>query len=213
MVGAFNKIDLGDGIVIRRLPVKQVAHLASLKTNLAGYSLYHRLSVWTTCFFEKRVELDKIIEEDNNRTALTSINAVYNWESSLNEEVSMLRCLLSESISVTTFSFVRDRFPRDAGGGTIVSLPWRARLHGFKKNIGKNEVVGFKRRRSKFLGLHGDLGWENVAISMRRYAIAWESPFRSDILVDIVAALEQLVVNSKSEVSYKLRTRVAYFLA
>ena len=47
---------------------------------------------------------------------------------------------------------------------------------------------------------------------MRRFAVAWENPFRADILADIVAALEKLIVNSKEEVSYKLRTRVAFLL-
>lgn len=80
------------------------------------------------------------------------------------------------------------------------------------KRIGEKEISIYKKRRSKFLALHGKPGWENAAISMRRYAIAWENPFRADILADIVAALEQLVVDSNTEVSYKLRTRVAYFL-
>jgi len=210
MAGGFKKIDLGDGVLIRRLTENQVANLASLNSNLAGYSVYHRTTRWTTCFFEKRMELEKIIEKDN--TPIVESGNRYNWESSLNEEVSLLRCLLNESISVTTFSFIRDGFPRDGGGGVFVSLPWRARFPDGFKNIGIKEVRCFKKMRSKFLDLHGDPGWENVAISMRRYAVAWENPFMSDILADIVAALEQLVVDSKSEVSYKLRTRVAYFL-
>jgi len=48
---------------------------------------------------------------------------------------------------------------------------------------------------------------------MRRFAVAWENPFRADILADIVAALEHLVVRGNLEVSYTLRTRTAHFLA
>jgi len=51
-----------------------------------------------------------------------------------------------------------------------------------------------------------------VAASMRRYAVAWENSFRADVLADLIAALEQLVVGDNNEVSYKLRMRVAYFL-
>jgi hypothetical protein len=74
-------------------------------------------------------------------------------------------------------------------------------------------VNTYRRRRGKFLELVNKPGWPNVAASMRRFAAAWENPFRADILADIVAALEHLVVRSDREVSYKLRTRAAHFLA
>ena len=49
--------------------------------------------------------------------------------------------------------------------------------------------------------------------SMRRYALAWENPFKADTLSDIVAALERLIVAGEhAEVGYKLRLRTAHWV-
>lgn len=210
--GVKRNVDLNDGLVIRRLPPNKVSRLASLDDNLSGRHVVHRFTQWASCFFEKRLESKKIIEKEDCQLH-ESMNDVYSWESVLNEEVALLRCLLSEEISASTFSFIRDGYPRYSGTGKMNSLPWRARSLFSDKHIEEKDVRLYRKRRSKFLGLHGKPGWENAVISMRRYAIAWENPFRADILADIVAALEQLVLaDSKTEVGYKLRTRVAHFL-
>ena len=48
---------------------------------------------------------------------------------------------------------------------------------------------------------------------MRRFAVAWENPFRADILADIIAALEHLVVGTeRNNKNWKLRNRTAHFL-
>jgi len=211
MPGVTQKIELDDGVVIRRLSASKIAHLASLDSNLAGYTLFHRLTLWPSCFFEKRMELEKIVVTETGLDQ-KSLNIIFDWESRINEEVSLLRCLLNETPAITTFSFIRNGYPRDPGGGNIISLPWRARLPNWVEPPSKNEVKGYRKRRSKFVNAHGKQGWDSIAISMRRFAIAWENPFRADVLADIVSALEQLVVNSDREVSYKLRTRVAYLL-
>lgn len=85
----------------------------------------HRFTQWTSCFFEKRLKLKKIIVKTEN-SLHAYMDDVYSWESVLNEEVSLLRCLLSEEISVSTFSFIRDGYPRYGGNGKMNSLPWRA---------------------------------------------------------------------------------------
>lgn len=55
---------------------------------------------------------------------------------------------------------------------------------------------------------------QTVAVRMRRFAIAWENPFPTDCLADIVAALEALVVaGDTAEVAYKVRVRTAFLLA
>lgn len=211
MPGVARKIELNDGLVIRRLSANKIAHLASLDTNLAGYPLRHRFTQWTSYFFEKRIECEKTVVTET-KFVQNSLKNIYDWESHINEEVSILRCLLNETLAVTTFSFIRDGFPRDSSGGSIIGLPWRARLPRWIEPPGKNEVKIYVKRRVEFLSAYGKPGWDSVAISMRRFAVAWENPFRADILADIVAALEQLVVNSDREVSYKLRTRAAYLL-
>ena len=209
--GIKSHITLDDGLVIRRLPLERVAELASLDDNLAGRHVVHRLTLWTTCFFVKRLHSKKIVEPDGSRMASNTGDAL-RWESVLNEEVALLRSLLSVEISVPTFSFIRDGYPRYDGTGILNSLPWRTRSPFSDTRVTDKDVRRYVKRRAKFLALHGEPGWENAAISMRRFAIAWENPFRADILADIVTALEQLVVDSNTEVSYKLRTRVAHFL-
>ncbi|MEO6203064.1 MAG: hypothetical protein ABIU05_20930, partial [Nitrospirales bacterium] len=111
------------------------------------------------------------------------------------------------------FSFIRDRYHRDGSGGKWVDLPWQPKLTNFIAPPSKGKVQKYKHRRAKFLNLQTNPGWEYVTASMRRYAIAWENRFRVDILADLVAALEHLVVRSNEEVSYKLRTRTSQFLA
>ena len=91
-------------------------------------------------------------------------------------------------------------------------LPMWVRLPRWVNPPTRREVEKYARRRARFLKLHDKSGWEYVTASMRRFAVAWENPFRSDILADIVAALEHLVVRGNDEVSYKLKTRVAHFL-
>ena len=81
------------------------------------------------------------------------------------------------------------------------------------KYRGPPEVKNYKKRRARFLQLHGSSGWENVAASMRRFAVAWENPFPADTLADIVAALEHIMVRETTEVSYKVRLRTAHYLS
>ncbi|HBV22063.1 MAG TPA: hypothetical protein DEF07_10155 [Nitrosomonas sp.] len=204
------KIELNDGLVIRQLPVTKVAHIASLNWSLAGYCHDSGIKLWTTIFFEKQIKLKKIVASDYKFKS-TDLFDAFDWKSKLNEEVCLMRCLLSEEIAVTTYALVRDGFPRDTWSGNLISLPWRPRNWFFKKHTNR-EVNNYKKLRMNFLSMHGKSGWENLLISMRRYAVAWENPFRADVLADIVAALEQLVVNDNTEVSYKLRIRIAHFL-
>lgn len=206
------RLDLGDGLAIRSLPAHEMARLASLDPNLSGVSVHHRITKWPGCFFEKRLNFEKsLLAKD--AIDLNSEPAHLKWASLLNEETAILRCLLNDRPTITTFSFIRDRYPRDGSGGKWVDLPWQPKLTYFIAPPSKGKVQKYKHRRAKFLNLQTNPGWENVAASMRRYAIAWENRFRVDILADLVAALEHLVVRSNEEVSYKLRTRTSQFLA
>jgi len=205
------RLNLGDGLSIRRLPAHKMAKLASLDSTLAGVSVMPRLTQWPVHFFVKRLNFKKCLTESNSFD-LTTEQAIHKWEPLLNEETAILRCLLNETPAVPTFSFIREGYPRDPGGGSVLEMPWRARLPRWITPPSMKEVGKYKYRRAKFLNLHANPGWESVAASMRRFSIAWENPFRVDILADIVAALEGLVVRSNEEVSYKLRTRISQFL-
>jgi len=213
MSGVRRRLDLGDGLSIRRLPAHKIASLASLDQNLAGVFVDDlRLTKWPVCFFEKRLNFKKRLSK-RDEFDFTLERATLKWVSHLNEETVMLRCFLNKTLAVPTFSFIRYGSPRVFGGGHMLEMPWRGRLTVENKHPSIKEVRKYKIRRAKFLTLHGSPGWESVAASMRRFSIAWENQFRVDILADIVAALEHLVVRSNEEVSYKLRTRTSQFLA
>lgn len=213
MSGIVRSVDLGDGLVIRRLPVSKIARLASLDSTIAGVSVYHRFTQWPVCFFTKRLKIKKhiVIRDSTNRAMLGGL-AQWEWASRINEEVAILRSLFNETPAVPAYAFIRDAYPRDPGGGTSKDLPWRARWPRWLDAPTSRDVRTYSGRRAKFLALEGTPGWENVAASMRRFAIAWENEFRADILGDVVAALERLVVREKDKKSYRLRTRTAHSL-
>jgi len=212
MPGVARSLDLGDGLEIRRLTAQRIAQLASLNPTLAGVSVFDRLRQWPSCYFVKHIQAEKSISEGINiETAF--IFRDEDWVSSLNQEVAFLRALLNEAPALPKYALVRDGYPRDPGGGSLTDLPWRARIPRWTNPPTRKEVDKYARRRRQFLKLKRQPGWEDVAISMRRFAVAWENEFRADILADIVAALEHLVVRSNVEVSYKLRIRTAHFLA
>jgi hypothetical protein len=131
----------------------------------------------------------------------------------LNEEVAILRSLFNENLAVPRYALLRDTYPRDPGGGPPTELPWRVRYPNWLDAPKREHAKRYARLRAKYFSLRGTRGWEHLSASMRRFAMAWENPFRADILADVVAALENLVVQSNTEVSYRLRVRVAHFLA
>lgn len=214
--GVSRSIKLDQNLNIQRIPVHKIAKIASLNNVLAGVTIHHRLTVWPVCFFVKQCVFTKVIIEDTD-TSLAVFNyyKFKNWGVQLNEEVAILRSLLGEHICVPQYALIRNAYPRDRGGDMLTELPWKANSsHVFDNKFSSQQVKLYVKRRAIFLKLEGSRGWENVAKSMRRFAIAWENPFRADILADIVAALENLiVVQDKAEVSYKLRIRVAHFLS
>lgn len=210
--GVSRSLSLGDGLEIRRLTASRRAEIASLNSNLAGVTVSHRLTLWPAHFLVKEFAFQKYItpEEEERRRSLSS---TVDCTALLNEEVAMLRALLSDEVTVPTYAFVYDGYPRDGGGGPLISLPWRPRGPFFNHRQTKQQVTQYAKRRARFKGLNGSPGWPAVAASMRRFAVAWENPFPADTLADIIAALESLLVRDKTEVGYKLRVRAAYLLA
>lgn len=212
MSGVARRLDLGDGLEIRRLSAKEVARIASLNPELAGVSYHHRLTLWDFYFFVQRWEWEKkgVMKYSDFKSGFTFSG---DWTARLNEEVAILRSLLDRELAVPTYALVKDSFPRDSGGGVLPKTPWRPSLTPRGEPFSRHEIASYKRRRGKFLELHGSSGWGNVAASMRRFAVAWENPFNADALADIVAALERLVVGEANEVSYKLRVRTAHLIS
>jgi len=208
MSGVAQTLKLDDGFEIKHVSAHQVARLATINSTLAGVSLWHRLTVWPVHFFVKPLTLSKQISDDKFLHRKTPP-----YIAQLNEEVAILRSLFNENLAVPRYALIRDTYPRDPGGGPLTELPWRVRYPNWLDAPKREHAKRYAQLRAKYFSLRGTRGWENLSASMRRFAMAWENPFRSDILADIVAALENLVVQSNTEVSYRLRVRVAHFLA
>lgn len=208
MSGVKQSLILNEGLEIKRISVHEVARLATINSRLAGVTLHHRFMIWPVHFFVKRLTLSKSISDKEH---LYWSNPPF--VAQLNEEVAILRALLNENLAVPHYALIRDKYPFDPGGGTLNELPWRVRYPNWLDAPKSKHIKRYSVLRGKYLELRGERGWETLAASMRRFAVAWENPFRSDILADIVAALENLIAHSNTEVSYRLRVRVAHFLA
>ena len=205
------RIDLGDGFEIKKLSPTKAACIASLNPELAGITVRHRFTSWTNYYFIKKCQIKKVIAHESEDDFLFAKQIF--WEPEINEEVALLRSLLPTIAGCPTYGIIRLGYPRFSGGWRLCDLPWKVNSFPSHEPVNRKQVSDFKRRRRQFLEKHGAKGWENVMASMRRFAVAWQNPFRSDILADIVAALEQLLIRSNMEINYKLRVRVAHYLS
>lgn len=203
-------VDFGDGLELRRLSYSDMAKIGTFNAELAGVTIRHGLILWPSYFFVQSWKCEKWIEAESN-PAFRYASYFANWLARLNEEIAIARSLLSRTISVPTYAKIRLDWPPDPGGGTVFEEPpWRlSHWHIFPTSISAKQLTLFLRRRERFLRMHGQDGWNQVMSSMRRYAIAWQNSFTAGTLADIVAALEVLLVNERTEVSYKLRVRLA----
>lgn len=208
--GIARKLSLGENLEIRRLPPDRMAVIASLQNELAGVAAKHRFTLWPRHYFVKEFRFRKHIDRDDKRLNKTLSNV--DSTSWLNEEVALLRALLSRELTVPAYAFVYDGYPRE-GNHNSKSLPWRPLGMSIEKSLSRERVNQYAKDRAKFKSLYSEPGWEALAASMRRFAIGWENPFPADALADIIAALEGLLVRGNTEVSYKLRVRTADFLA
>jgi hypothetical protein len=208
MSGVAQSLKLDHSLEIKRLSASEVAKLATINPTLAGVSLHHRFTLWPLHFFVKPLTFGKRVSG-----AVFPQRHIPPYVAQLNEEVAILRSLFNEHLAVPCYALLRDTYPRDPGGGPPTELPWRVRYPYWRDAPRREDARRYARLRTKYFALRGTRGWKHLAASMRRFAMAWENPFRSDILADVVAALESLVVRNDTEVSYRLRVRVAHFLA
>lgn len=197
---------------IQRLTPAKVARIATCEPHIAGVDYTtHRLTLWPLTFLVHALDLKKQIN-----TELPFLNLAESFSpgfvTRINEEAALLRALLSEDITMPTYAIISSSYPKNTGGGKIGDLPWRLPALMLKPPLSPKEVYKYKSLRTKFLGASGKTGWEASMASIRRFAVAWDNQFRADILADLVAALEQLLVRSDREVNYKLRVRIAFLL-
>jgi len=134
------------------------------------------------------------------------------WLSRLDLEQAILRSLFDEIPTATRLAFVG--LGKVGSAQTkVVRLPWRPRYPYWTEPPTQRQFESYLRRRKRFLSLQGQPGWDRVAVSMRRFSVAWENVLLADLLADLVSALESLLVQSDKEVSYKLRVRAGALLS
>lgn len=73
-------------------------------------------------------------------------------------------------------------------------------------------LTRYRKVRTQFLTMEKDDEWRRVFQSMRRFVAAWGNPSPEDVLTDLVAAIESLLVWDSGELSYKVRVRGAALL-
>lgn len=217
--GISRSLSLGDGLEIRNLTTARQARIASLDSTLSGVNIEHRLTLWPSHFFVKEFKVQKIFDSDGQSNEI-QINRSHEMAvrktdvySALNEEVVLLRALLGNEATVPHFAFIYDGYPRDPGGGQYNTFPWRPRLSHRDHRTTRAEIDRYASKRARFKELSGEPGWGAVMASMRRYAIAWDSPYPADSLSDIVSALEGLLLQGKrTETERTLKERAANIL-
>ena len=197
--GVQRSLVLGDGLEIRRFPYTRVAKIASLDNRLAGVTPEHRLTLWTSHFFVKQFSFRKHIGDKADPVGAR--RSSMDCTALLNEEVVLLRALLSDEVAVPTYAFTREHYPRDPGGEPLNTLPWRPRGPIVERRPSRQEVARYAEKRARFKSLSDKSGWAAVAASMRRFAVAWENPFAANSLADIIAALEGLLVRERDKLA------------
>lgn len=211
MSGVRRGLRLGADLRIERLSPQDAARIATIDPQLAGVTFRHRLTLWPLTFLVQTLQLKKEVVAKSNPPANGHL-LLATIASRINEETALLRALLSEKITIPTYALIRFSHPPRRGGGPVVNLPWQLPDLPFTQELSPPQLRHFQRLRAMFLGAAGDKGWESIMASVRRFAAAWDNQFRADVLADLVAALEQLLVRSDREVSYKLRVRTAFLL-
>lgn len=203
---------LDEVVRIQRISPKRVAQIATSDPRIAGFSAGHRLNLWTNVFLVWSVRIRKRVS--GNQLGCDSGTSLYpEIIARLNRETVLMRALLHERITTQQFAIL----PIARGGQLIhhshADLPWRFPASPFGSYPNGRWIGRYRRVRRRFLEGENEQGWTDVMASMFRFAMAWDCQSRADVLAGLVAALEQLFVrNDKTEVSYKLRVRAAYYL-
>ncbi|MGH8729175.1 MAG: hypothetical protein ACREV9_13715 [Burkholderiales bacterium] len=208
--GVERRLSLEKDLRIQRFSSLHVARIATLDPQLAGVTFRHRLTLWPLTFLVLTMQLKKEVQAHDD---LSSNGHLFRpaLVSRINDETALFRALLSEQVTIPTYAVIRFSYPPRMGGGSLGELPWRV-PDGSLIPLNPQELRNYRRLRAAFLRAEGKKGWERVMASIRRFAVAWDNEFRADILADLVAAMEELLVRSDQEVSYKLRVRAAFLL-
>lgn len=223
--GLRRSVSLDEQVSLKKVSPRQLAQIATKCRDVRPQHVLPGIPIWTSAFLIGAMELPKrvvaqVLPQGEDRAvasngALPEPNPAREWYSRINEEVVLMRALLSKQIAVPIYAIQRDGYPLDSGGGAMPpELPWRThRDHAFSDQTSSAAIRQYARRRRILLSMSTLTGWSDVLASMRRFAIAWENPFHADRLADVVAALEKLLVSGeRDEVSYKLRVRAAHLL-
>jgi len=132
----------------------------------------------------------------------------------LMEELLLLRSLLGKPLCSPTYvTDYRGWNSCISTGGTIHNLPWvRPNFSSWPLKIKKTEIRKYINLRNKFLSIKDMTTKRRIFAAIRRHSSSMEKFYSGDRLLDAVAGLEGLLVDSKTEVRHKFAEHTALLL-
>lgn len=132
----------------------------------------------------------------------------------LMEELLLLRSLLGKHLCSPTYVIdYRGWNSCLSTGGAIHNLPWvRPDFSSWPLKIKKTEIRKYIKLRNKFLSIKDMTTKRRIFAAIRRHSSSMEKFYSGDRLLDTVAGLEGLLVDSKTEVRHKFAEHTALLL-
>ncbi len=201
---------------VRRLSPAQTVELAN-HCPILGRFYGRGLQFWFSTVLEldftfEWLWLDKGFGKDEEghdvgtrvRQIQDSHRPVHVLRNRLVEEILLLRSLLRKRVCSPTY--VIDYRGWRSGlstGGEIIHLPWVRPSSPGGLDIQKAESKKFTKFRKKFLSIQNQKTKRRIFAAMRRLSSSLDRYYSGDRLLDAVAGLEGLLVNSRTELRHQ----------
>lgn len=210
------EISLPPNARVRQLSPLQIVDMANHCPMLRHY-YGHGLHRWFNTVFEIEFSFEwqwTDMDEDGH-SPLEHIGT--NHEPALvhrlMEEIILLRSLLGKPLSSPTYVIdYRGWDSVKSTGGSIHNLPWVRPTSPWPLVIQKSESAKFSKLRNKFMNIKDMTIKRRIFAAIRRYSSSMEKFYSGDRLLDAVAGLEGLLVDSKTEVRHKFAEHTALLL-
>ena len=203
---------LGPDARVRRLTPSQTVDLVNHCPTL-GLFYGDGIQFWFNTVLEldftfEWLWLEKDEEEHDGLSRVRQIQdsqrPVQSLRNRLMEEVLLLRALLMRQVCSPTY-VVDYRGWRSviSSGGQIHPLPWVRPFFPGGLDIHKPESKKFTKFRKKFLSIQNEKTKRRIFAAMRRLSSSLDRSYSGDRLLDAVAGLEGLLVNSRAELRHQ----------
>ncbi len=215
------QIQLGPHARVRRLSPSQVVDLANHCPQVSHFYDSRHWPWFNTvleldCTFEWKWT-DEAIDGQENWSGLKEVQEaerrVLELTNRLIQEIFFLRSLLRKRICCPTY-FIDYRGWNSviSSGGPSPHLPWIRPPFPSLFSINKSEARKFAKVRERFLSIQDEKTKRRIFAAMRRLSSSLERYYSGDRLLDAVAGLEGLLVNSRMELRHQFAEHIALLL-